>query len=547
MPELVFLRRGEEVLRFTLDRPRVVLGRGDRCDVVIPDPEVSRQQAAVILSGDSAVVEDLSGKGTVVGGTRAPRGLAQRRGGDRARAVASHLPRSCAGRRRGGRDRGPGNRGASRGEAGSDRWQAAQIRLRHSGTESVHRLVGEGVTIGKDPGTTWCSRTGSSPASTCASPAGAGRFQVLDHASPPTAPCSARCGSSRRRCRCTPSSASGETEVALEPASSGAARTLPAAFQGIIGSRSGDAAADRAHRAGRALVRRGGHPRRVRHRQGAGRARPPRPPARARAALHPGQLRGDPQGADRERALRPREGRLHRRDRTRARAPSRRPTAARCSSTRSASCRSTCRPSCCARSSPGRSSASAPAGRCHVDVRVVAATNRDLLGGAPQRASSARTSTTGSASSRCTCRRCATAAGTSRLLAEHFLAQFFARAGRRCGSRRRRIDRLAGATAGRATCASCATWCTARCSCARGPMIDAADLTFDPGAVDRGHGRRASPELPAGHDAGADAGASWSGRSSRPRCASSTTTASAWRRSWASPAPPSSSGSRTGA
>ena len=73
MPELVFLRRGEEVLRFTLDRPRVVLGRGDRCDVVIPDPEVSRQQALLLISGDTAVVEDLSGKGTVIGGARAQR------------------------------------------------------------------------------------------------------------------------------------------------------------------------------------------------------------------------------------------------------------------------------------------------------------------------------------------------------------------------------------------------------------------------------------------------------------------------------------------
>ena len=43
----------------------------------------------------------------------------------------------------------------------------------------------------------------------------------------------------------------------------------------------------------------------------------------------------------RERALRPREGRLHRRGRSEARAASSAPTAARCSSTRSASCRST--------------------------------------------------------------------------------------------------------------------------------------------------------------------------------------------------------------
>jgi len=73
MPELVFLRRGEEVLRFALDRPKIVLGRGDRCDVVIPDPEVSRQQALVLVSGDSALVEDLSGKGTLVGGARVQR------------------------------------------------------------------------------------------------------------------------------------------------------------------------------------------------------------------------------------------------------------------------------------------------------------------------------------------------------------------------------------------------------------------------------------------------------------------------------------------
>src|SRR5262249_60226895 len=62
-----------EVLRFALDRPKIVLGRGDRCDVVIPDPEVSRQQALVLIDGDSALVEDLSGKGTLVGGARVQR------------------------------------------------------------------------------------------------------------------------------------------------------------------------------------------------------------------------------------------------------------------------------------------------------------------------------------------------------------------------------------------------------------------------------------------------------------------------------------------
>src|SRR5262249_59425893 len=33
-----------------------------------------------------------------------------------------------------------------------ERWQPSQIRLRHGGTESLHRLVGEGCTLGKDPG-----------------------------------------------------------------------------------------------------------------------------------------------------------------------------------------------------------------------------------------------------------------------------------------------------------------------------------------------------------------------------------------------------------
>jgi pSer/pThr/pTyr-binding forkhead associated (FHA) protein len=51
MPELVFFRRGEEVLRVGLERQRLVLGRGEDCDVVIPDPHVSRQQVVLILDG----------------------------------------------------------------------------------------------------------------------------------------------------------------------------------------------------------------------------------------------------------------------------------------------------------------------------------------------------------------------------------------------------------------------------------------------------------------------------------------------------------------
>ncbi len=68
MPELVFLRRGEEVLRFNIDKPRVVLGRGEKCDVAVPDPEISRQQVAITLTDGKAAIEDLSGKGVIVAG-----------------------------------------------------------------------------------------------------------------------------------------------------------------------------------------------------------------------------------------------------------------------------------------------------------------------------------------------------------------------------------------------------------------------------------------------------------------------------------------------
>ena len=90
-------------------------------------------------------------------------------------------------------------------------------------------------------------------------------------------------------------------------------------------------------------------------------------------AINCAGLPRDPAG---ERAVRPREGRLHRRRGRRARAASSRPTAARCSSTRSATCRWPCRPSCCACWRTARSSAPVGANESrHVEMScVVAAT-----------------------------------------------------------------------------------------------------------------------------------------------------------------------------
>ena len=53
-------------------------------------------------------------------------------------------------------------------------------------------------------------------------------------------------------------------------------------------------------------------------------------------------------------------------------------TAARCSSTRSASCRSSCSRSCCARSSSARVKAVGGQKEIPVDVRIIAATHRNL-------------------------------------------------------------------------------------------------------------------------------------------------------------------------
>ncbi|HZH02157.1 MAG TPA: sigma 54-interacting transcriptional regulator [Myxococcaceae bacterium] len=155
MPELVFFRRGEEVLRFSLDRARVTVGRGEQSDLVIPDPEVSRLQAAFSVQEGRVVLEDLSGRGTVVSGAKTARAelndgadiaLGQWRAVFRQRLGANGAD--------GGEDATDvGGRGTEiRPAPESPRLPGARLRVLRGGAETTHPFPGDVLTVGQDPG-----------------------------------------------------------------------------------------------------------------------------------------------------------------------------------------------------------------------------------------------------------------------------------------------------------------------------------------------------------------------------------------------------------
>ena len=152
MAELVFFRRGEEVLRLTLGDDRVVLGRGERCDVVIPDPEVSRQHVALHLEDGRCVLQDLSGKGVLVAGNKSSGGEVPD-GGDIAlgqwRAI---FRKTSSGADSDATELGPRTELLERAEATDSPVMPAQVRLRTSSQETTHKLQTESFTAGKDAG-----------------------------------------------------------------------------------------------------------------------------------------------------------------------------------------------------------------------------------------------------------------------------------------------------------------------------------------------------------------------------------------------------------
>ncbi len=70
MAELVFFRRSEEMMRVLLDGRRVSVGRGSSVDILVPDASVSRQQFALERDGEIWRLRDLSGRGTECTGAR---------------------------------------------------------------------------------------------------------------------------------------------------------------------------------------------------------------------------------------------------------------------------------------------------------------------------------------------------------------------------------------------------------------------------------------------------------------------------------------------
>jgi DNA-binding NtrC family response regulator/pSer/pThr/pTyr-binding forkhead associated (FHA) protein len=150
VPELVFFRRGEEVLRFALDRRRVVLGRGERSDVVLPDPELFESQAAIVIDGKTAHLQDLSGQGTLVGGVKTS-AIALVDGADIALGQWRALYRDRAAGDRPDATEARATVNSVVPESDSGRVLAAQLRVRQGGQESVHRFSGDVLTVGKDP------------------------------------------------------------------------------------------------------------------------------------------------------------------------------------------------------------------------------------------------------------------------------------------------------------------------------------------------------------------------------------------------------------
>ena len=78
MAKLVLSSGGSVVFQCFVDQERLVVGRDSTNQIVINDPSVSREHAAIVAVGNDHILEDLaSANGTFVNGTRMPRRILQ--------------------------------------------------------------------------------------------------------------------------------------------------------------------------------------------------------------------------------------------------------------------------------------------------------------------------------------------------------------------------------------------------------------------------------------------------------------------------------------
>jgi len=149
MAELVFFRRGEELMRVLLDRDVTVLGRGAGADVVVPHPEVSRRQAQVERRGERFFVRDLSGRGTPVGGSLVQE--AELQPGDEIGFGEFRAVLVPAEAERGELETRAHRELTDRAPAAPRESAPLQLRVRSGGAETVVPLEPE-MTVGKAPG-----------------------------------------------------------------------------------------------------------------------------------------------------------------------------------------------------------------------------------------------------------------------------------------------------------------------------------------------------------------------------------------------------------
>ena len=71
MPSLVVISQIDGYRVFDINKDRIVIGRGEDADLMLPNISVSRHHAEVSIQGNQAFIQDLdSSNGTVLNGKR---------------------------------------------------------------------------------------------------------------------------------------------------------------------------------------------------------------------------------------------------------------------------------------------------------------------------------------------------------------------------------------------------------------------------------------------------------------------------------------------